>query len=63
MDVEVTALDPRAARYLATRPTGDPLVVANRLIDHATKLQTVGRYEEADDLLVEANRLLEPLAS
>jgi len=48
------ALNTRAAQYIATLDTDDPLVIANRLIDRAVALQDEGRFDEADDLLAAA---------
>ena len=49
--------DGRAARYLATRPADDPLVVASALITQAFALQDAGRFAEAGALLDPAERL------
>jgi hypothetical protein len=52
-------LTARAARYLAACDADDPVVVANRMIDRALRLQDAGRNDEADELLADAEALLE----
>jgi hypothetical protein len=49
----------RAARYIATLPSDDPIIVANALVDRALALQDAGRIDEADELLAQAEALME----
>lgn len=52
-------LSPRAARYLDGCAVDDPVRVANDLIDRALALQDEGRFAEADELLSQADALIE----
>ena len=51
-------LNARAAAYVATLDSDDPIVIANKLIDRALTLQDEGRMDEAEDLLNAADQLL-----
>jgi len=52
------ALPPRAQKFVDSLPSAAPLVLANSMIDEALRLQDLGRFVEAEELLDTADRFV-----